>query len=454
MTKLKKMKLRTQLILIIAITGALCFLLYNFLWMHKWYVWDFLQNNRLVSKNITPYLDDDFWDKLYDEAAKYNFPESEDDTEAIKALQPFFDVADDYTAISIYGLLEGDYRDGIMPKFLESKSFRTYFDQLYRFTDGSIERTYDIVINFKNGPANVMVTFYHHYIFVAPYFFFCLGISIAPFFAAILVFINKKMKAVILLQQRVLQMASGDLTSPVPAFGMDEIGILSEELDLLRLTLHDTITSEQESRKANQDLVAALSHDLRTPLTVLKGYLEIIKRNQKPDMQEQYLERCLKKTDDIREMTDRIFEYALVYEEIETPELAPLSTGLLFRHLTENSDFLRLTGFSTELNLTDNQTAVFLSDSAMLKRIFNNLFSNIIKYGDKKEPVLITGSIEKDIIIITLRNAVKPESTHIESTRIGLKSVQKMMGLMDGALAVTSDDTRFCVTLHFPIYTS
>ena len=59
-----------------------------------------------------------------------------------------------------------------------------------------------------------------------------------------------------------------------------------------------------------------MSHDLRTPLTILNGYLEILKlgRND-PKMQEEYLERCLRKTADIKEMTDKMFEYALVFED-------------------------------------------------------------------------------------------------------------------------------------------
>ena len=107
-------------------------------------------------------------------------------------------------------------------------------------------------------------------------------------------------------------------------------------------------------------------------------------------------------------MTNRIFEYALVYEEAETPDLHPLPAYSLCRHLTENAEFLQLMGFSVTLNLPDNITAAhahqdldslnntditdstsFLGDETLLKRIFNNLFSNVIKYGEKKEPVAI-----------------------------------------------------------------
>ena len=76
----------------------------------------------------------------------------------------------------------------------------------------------------------------------------------------------------------------------------------------------------------------AMSHDLRTPLTVLNGYLEVLKlKKGDPEKQEEYIDRCLKKTGDIRALTDRMFEYALVYEDTETARLRQIPVALLER---------------------------------------------------------------------------------------------------------------------------
>lgn len=411
-------------------------------------MWEILKQNTSFFTNIFPDLDEDFWTKLNQEALKYNIPESEDDTEAVEAIRPFFDLADDYTAIYIYGLEEGDYRAGQFPRIMDSDKFRFTFDTLYQWTDGTGEMNYEFPLKFKNGYAQVMLLFYHRTRFIIPYFAFCLTTSIVLFFAVILLFINKKVKSVILLKQNILQMASGNLHTPIPSLGYDEIGILSHELDHLRLALQETILQEQESRRANQDLVAALSHDLRTPLTIIKGYLEILKLDPKADMQKKYIEQCLCKTDEIKEMTDRIFEYTLVYEDTETPHLSGTSADILSRHLIENADFLRLTGFHVELDISELSNVVFSCDTAMLKRIFNNLFSNIIKYGDKGKPVVITASTENKIEI-RLQNAVKSDRTGICSTQIGLKSVHKMMELMDGELKIEINGESFTARLQF-----
>lgn len=472
----QSMRIRTQLALLILATGFLCFSLFQFMWMHKWNVWEFLSQNSSLFLDIFPDLDEDFWKKLRQEALKYDVPESEEDADAVVALQPFFDtLADEYTGIYIYGLEDGTYRAGAIPTIMLSDQFRFTFDSFYQWTDGTGEMGYEFPIKFKNEYAQVLVYFYHRTRFVAPYFIFCLIFSVVLFFAVILFFINKKMKSVILLQKNILQMASGDLNTPVPAMGQDEIGILAHELDGLRLALKETIVQEQESHKANQDLVAALSHDLRTPLTIIKGYLEILKRNPNPDMHGKYIDQCLQKTDDIKEMTDRIFEYALVYEDTETPELSQLPAEILMQHLTENVDFLHLTGFHTKFHPTETADATFSGDKAMIKRVFNNLFSNIIKYGDKKEPVVITVALEEKITVekteftktagntgssknpaakyhikVVLVNTVKSDYSKICSTQIGLKSVRKMMELMNGKLETENDGIHFAVTLLFP----
>ena len=74
------------------------------------------------------------------------------------------------------------------------------------------------------------------------------------------------------LKDEILRMAAGNLRDSVPEMGQDEIGIIAEELDNLRTALQDTLVREKESRRANQDLITAMSHDLRTPLTILNGY--------------------------------------------------------------------------------------------------------------------------------------------------------------------------------------
>ena len=107
MTKLRKLrefvshiKIRTKLFLLILITGALCLTTFRFLWQKKWDVYYFLAETLPSSLQFFPYPADDFWMRLSEEAEKYDIPDSEDDEEKVKAIEPFFSLADEYTRIN------------------------------------------------------------------------------------------------------------------------------------------------------------------------------------------------------------------------------------------------------------------------------------------------------------------------------------------------------------------
>lgn len=449
------MKIRTKLLLLILISGICCLMLFRFLWLQKWNAWAFLIDDFPVRLNIFPKPAENFMEILAEEALKYDLPKSEEDDAAAEALTPFLELADDYTALYLYGSEDGLFRAGYMPQIMNKSPFRTFFDLGYDWTEGTGEQIYVFPLQFRNGCASVHLSYYHSTCFIYPYFIFCLAACIFLFLSVILFFVSQKMKTVVCLKETILRMSSGDLATPVPCSGQDELGILSQELDRLRCTLHENFREEQQLHRSNQELIAALSHDLRTPLTILKGYLDILNLNRNPDMQTAYVRRCIQKADDIREMTDRMFEYALVFDEphtgTEQAVLSEIPLEFFLDSLREHEDFLHLAGFQTDCQIyvpSDSGIRI-LANPQMLKRIFNNLFSNIIKYADKKETVSISAD-SSDHLTITIKNGVKTADDKTESTQIGLKSVRKIMELMDGTLTVDDGERFFTAELRFP----
>ncbi len=444
-TQAKGWKIHTQLMVLILLTGMASVLLFEVLWLNKWSIYEQVQE---LPGFRDKSQDEEFWEKLRTEAAKYNLPSSEDDKDGIKKIQPFLKQEDKYTGIYIYSLKEGTYLAGRIPNIWKSAAFSTFFDMGYQLTGGEGEETYEFPMKFKNGYATVIVWFYHRVRFIYPYCIFALTVSLGLFFGVILFFIKKKMNMVASLKDEILRMAAGNLRDSVPEMGQDEIGIIAEELDNLRTALQDTIVREKESRRANQDLITAMSHDLRTPLTILNGYLEVLRLDRNPEMHEEYLNRCLQKTSDIREMTDRMFEYALVFEEGEEPKVKEIPIEFFRDCINEHGDFIRLTGFQTEIKYTNVERSI-IGDKGMIKRIFSNLFSNILKYGDKAVPVQIQGCFTKTTYMLTMLNGIKQQNTGVESNHIGLLSVEKMMQQLGGGSSFSEEDGIFHVRLEF-----
>ena len=271
-------------------------------------------------------------------------------------------------------------------------------------------------------------------------------------------------------------MSAGDLSTPLVSSGVDEIGVLSRELDHLRLTLDQNIRQEQEAHQSNRELIAALSHDLRTPLTVLHGYLDILHLNRNPEMQNTYVTRCLQKTDDIRRLTDRMFEYALVYDASEPEQIRMISFSLsrLLELFREQMDFLELAGFHTDISFPDADTSdittpdalTIQADPELCKRTPEGSEATDIcdeehraYFARLKEPAETVGlhmqlppEINKDAALcLALKNTVKSEHSALESNRIGLKSSTRNMERMGGKLVVFQTDTLFKVTLSFPV---
>ena len=87
----------------------------------------------------------------------------------------------------------------------------------------------------------------------------------------------------------------------------------------------------------------------------------------------------------------------------------------------------------------------------MLKRVFVNLFSNILKYGDKQTPVSIVCSVEQAQLKISFSNAIRSHREKMESNRIGLKSAQEILFLHHGSLYYTEENQMFLLFLSLPV---
>lgn len=466
MTKRKfpALKIRTRLLLQIVIGIACALLLSEFLFRNTDAVFDAVKTFPLF------YLD---VDALSEQAAAYakdlDLPDREIDIDvdnpgAAEAYLPFYELCDKYTGLAFYSEDDGFFRFGFPPRVLSESNSSGYFWHVVDLISlNSLWYAIELIslrsdlyheeftVAFRNGTATVFVSNYRVILFGCLWLFTVALLSVILLLGIVLHYINSRIRSILILHEEAALMASGDLAHTVPYVGNDEIGELGRGLDSLRIALLANIRQEEASRDANRDLIAALSHDLRTPLTVLTGYLEVLKlESETPAMRAEYLGRCLQKTAEIKELTDRMFEYALVYEVDETPSFAVLPADFLRQCLLENLDFIRLAGFQTDTSSLPDVPAM-RGDATMLRRILYNLFSNILKYGDKGTAVSLVVSANGDSVLIRLSNAIKPEQSGSPGSRIGLKSAQKMTELHHGTLRYTDSDHQFVVTLTLPV---
>lgn len=398
--------------------------------------------------------------ELTERAKNYDLPSSENNKQEQAAFKPFFDCLDSYTGMAIYSEDDHYYRTQHTADILHSKNWNFFTNMIFQITYSNyasvlplngIEDYFHIEINFRNETGKLYISSFHNSRVTIPWFLFSIGIALFLLLLLPLLFLRKKVQDIGILKDHILQMSGGDLNQPIASMGNDELGVLARELNQMRSTLHTNIQQETESRRANQDLITAMSHDLRTPLTILHGYLDILSLGRNPEQQREYIRRCLQKTEDIQQLTDRMFEYSLVYKAPQNLLLVPIPVKNIQRMLSEHLDFIRLAGFQTSESIAPLNDHVN-GDEASLKRLFQNLFSNVLKYGDKSKPVTLQFSTEKNFCRITLSNAIKKNQIGIESNHIGLKSAEKIAEMHHGTLTFTQkNELLFLVEVTLPL---
>ena len=257
------------------------------------------------------------------------------------------------------------------------------------------------------------------------------------------------------LAHSVSQTAEGDISKRITAVGHDEIAHLAENVENMRASIVENLEREKAARAANVDLITSMSHDIRTPLTVLLGYLDMMKsRNDDGEMAE-YIAASEKTAMRLKELSDGMFNYFLVFGGgVSAPPLASHDAAILFDQLLSEFDLLfRERGYKMDREYTEEAERAFAlydvrTDAPEAMRVVENLFSNIGKYADKSEPVsiLIDFSDEKYKLIFT--NKIGSDLADAESNGVGLKTCRRLAERIFAGFDARAEGDSFTVTVE------
>lgn len=268
--------------------------------------------------------------------------------------------------------------------------------------------------------------------------------------------LQKKLQYINEIENELHILEGGNLEYPITVRGKDELAGLAKGIDQMRLSIMENMQKEQEMLQANKDLVTSMSHDLRTPLTTLTGYLEILSMNPVKDEEKRrhYLELSLAKTREIKVLSDELFEYFLAYGE-NKKEIAVegISALELVSDFFENQ-FLCLEeeGYTIQYeSRLEPNVGNCLINGPYMQRVLNNIISNLGKYAEKEEPIRILAQVVEDQLQLSVENTIARDMVPHESTKIGLITCERIMNLHKGAFIKRKTDDTFCVTLCIPM---
>ena len=305
-------------------------------------------------------------------------------------------------------------------------------------------------IQFADGTATVYINdlFEHRYTDRATLvdlvlFFLC-------FVGIMVVLIQKKVAVIKGLEREIRILEGGDLEYPITVQGQDELGELAQGVEDMRKAILSREAYTQRMQRSTNQLMTSVSHDLRTPLTALLGYLEIMAGDTRPACASGYLEKCRQRAFQIRDMINDLFEYFYVSTAEHAPQEFPLTTaqqafgGLL----CDFADLLRQDDFAVELlpQLPEKPLRV---NEKLVQRIFDNLLSNLRRYADPEKPVSVKASVQEEELCICICNAVRQDAP--KGTGIGLHNCEQMMLLHQGRFQHSTSGGQFTAALYFPL---
>lgn len=306
-------------------------------------------------------------------------------------------------------------------------------------------------IRFRDGTAHVVLICFvdNRYYLMADLIGGMLGIGVA--LMILYEVIRRKVRYITLLESELQILKGGDLTYPVTIKGKDELAGLAAEIDSMRRSIRERQQEEEQAVRANRELVTAMSHDLRTPLTSLLGYVDILKLHKYQEgQQEQYIHAIGEKAYQIKSMSDKLFEYFLVFrKEREELQLEQVNGMEFLGQVVEESLFdLESEGFLIARR-SDPIDCVLHVDVELIRRVFGNIFSNLLKYADRSQPVQVCYEQREDRLTVCFRNFIMAGEDGKESSQIGLKTCEKIMEEHGGSFHCRKEKGRFEVWVEF-----
>ena len=226
------------------------------------------------------------------------------------------------------------------------------------------------------------------------------------FIVSFVIITNRKMKYLDEIAYGLKIIASGNLDYRIKEKGDDEIRNIAYNINNMAKEIGEKIQAEREAEKAKADLITNVSHDLRTPLTSVMGYLGLVIDNRYKSEEEmhEYLNIAFSKAERLKLLIDDLFEYTKLNNDGVSLSKSNVNLSEFLSQLLE--EFFPILD---ENNLTvykkfENEKLIVSIDTLKMLRVFENILTNAIKYSYKPGEIIVALYEDNDYAIIVFRN--------------------------------------------------
>lgn len=283
---------------------------------------------------------------------------------------------------------------------------------------------------------------------------------------------NKKMKYIEIVSIGLLEISKGNLDCRIKKYGEDELAMLADNINYMAEELKTKIDSERKAEKTKSDLITNVSHDLRTPLTSIKGYLELIKNKKytQEKQLDQYADISYNQAEKLELLINDLFEYTKLSNNAVKFDKQNITLNELLDQLIEELVPICENTNATISKKFIKEKTIINVDPNKVARVFENLLINAIRYSLKPRDISVVLTKNNGFSLVSIQNKCERISDdnlsrifdrfyRVEESRssdtggsgLGLAIAKSMVELQDGFIEARYEDGYISFNVQFKI---
>ncbi|GHH98947.1 sensor histidine kinase [Neobacillus kokaensis] len=329
------------------------------------------------------------------------------------------------------------------------------------FLDQSIGTQIFILLGviFSLGLAVILIAIHPIFLFLYVLILGVVGIPIIMLLVKKIGYFNK-------IVEKTSELAAGNLGQDLEVSGNTILADLAGNINVLKQGVKTSQNEQAKSERLKTELITNVSHDLRTPLTSIITYTELLKTTEDLSLEDRaaYLAIIDRKSQRLKVLIEDLFEVSkMASGNIKLNKEKVDLVQLLQQALAEHDD--TITESNLQFRVTNTEKPIFsYVDGQKLWRVFDNLIGNILKYSLENSRVYIHVSKENGRAVISFKNVSKYElnqyseelverfkrgdtSRHTDGSGLGLAIAKSIVELHEGILDIETDGDLFKVTI-------
>jgi len=288
------------------------------------------------------------------------------------------------------------------------------------------------------------------------------------FFGVALFFIGVRSEDIDEIKRGASEIRRGDLSYKIPKSKCDDMRDLAENINEIGEGLNESVSAKLKAERMKTELITNVSHDLKTPLTSIISYTELLSKVEgMPEEANDYIQIIAKKSNRLKNLTQDLFDISKVQSGNESVELEKLDVSLLINQsLGEHDNEIKDSGLRFCVDV--DKELYITADGRKMSRVISNLISNTLKYTMKNTRVFIAAHAKDGEAVIEFKNIASypmefdedeiigrfvrgDESRSVEGNGLGLAIVKNYVELCGGRFEIVLDGDLFKAIIAFSI---